>query len=123
MKKLFNNTAFRIAGLFKRINLSFDCLAQGYFLLFFSITVYVFTIVHTIMSHLDTKLPKAIIILISIPLIIEIARFEELFPHAQLEFDKFEKEKTHEKHKLFKEISIMLFIFISLVSCMVVLLK
>ena len=123
MKKLFKLLAYRIASFNKRAHLSYDYVAQSYFLLFFSITCYVLTIIHVVLSQFGIKLYKAIIIVICIPLLIEIVRFDELFPNAQVEFDNFEKRLIGEKRKRFKEVLVILFLFMSWISCLFILLK
>ena len=100
--------------------MSFDYLAQGYFLLFFSITCYVLTLLKIVLHQFSLKLDKTIILITCIPLIIEIIYYHKLFPNAQKIFDKMEKEKAHEKHKLIKGILVFLFLIMSLLSFILV---
>lgn len=117
MKELIKYCAFRIASFYKRTRLSSDYLAQGFFLLSFSLTCYLLTIVHVVSCQLGQKLHKIFIIVLCIPLIIEIVRFDDLFPNVRNEFNEFEKERVNEKHKLLKELLIVIFLLFSLISC------
>lgn len=120
MKRLFIHIANRIASFYKHIGLSHDYVAQGYFLLSFSLTCYLLTIAHAILFQLDSELPKPIIILILIPLIIETARFEDVFPNAQVEFQRF--EKNNKKQLQIIELLFFLFLVVSLAGCVFILL-
>lgn len=117
MKRLLKYFAFRIASFYKRTRLSSDYLAQGFFLLSLSLTCYLLTIVHVASCQLGHKLHKVFIIALCIPMIIEIVRFDDLFPNIKNEFNEFEKERVDEKHKSLKELLIVIFLLFSLISC------
>lgn len=123
MKKLLKYLAFRIVSFYKRTRFSSDYLAQGFFLLSFSLTCYLLTIVHVVSCQLGHKLHKVFIIVLCIPLIIEIVRFDVLFPNVKKEFNEFEKERVDEKYKLLKELLIVIFLLFSLISCVYFLLQ
>lgn len=116
MKKLFYYCTYRIAKFYKNTRWAHDYVAQGYFLLFFSLTCYILALLHVILFMFNIKLDKTIIVIACIPLIIEIVFFDRLFPNAQDNYNIFEKEKSNERLKWIKGLLVFLFLLLSLIS-------
>lgn len=120
MKKLFYYCTYRIAKFYKNTRWAHDYVAQGYFLLFFSLTCYVLAILHVVLFMFNIKLNKTIIVIACIPLIFEIVSFNRLFPNAQDNYNNYEKEKNNERYRSIKGWLVFLFLFFSLISFILV---
>lgn len=124
MKRLFKHIANNIACFYKHRHWASDYVAQSYFLLCFAITCYALTITHVLLSFFSIKtgIVNVVILLFCIPLIIEIVRFDDIFPNARKDFNKFESKRDRNNNEMIIEGLLFSFIIISLISCMVVLL-
>lgn len=120
MKKLFYYSVYRIANFYKKTKWALDYVAQGYFLLFFSLTCYSLAILHYVLFLFDIKLNKTMIVIACVPLIFEIVFFNKLFPKAQVIYNKYEKEMKKEKNKWIKGLLVFLFLLTSLISYILV---
>jgi hypothetical protein len=120
MKKLFYYSVYRIAKFYKKTKWALDYVAQGYFLLFFSLTGYSLAILHYVLFLFDIKLNKTMIVIACVPLIFEIVFFKKLFPTSKVIFNKYEKAMKNEKYKWLKGLLVFLFLLMSLISYILV---
>lgn len=114
MKDLFYYSVYKIAKFYKKTQWALDYVAQGYFILFFAFTCYLLSIIRVLLYLFNINFSKICIIIASIPLIIEILFFNQLFPNAQDKYNMYEKNLINEKNRWFKGLLVFLFLLLSL---------
>lgn len=96
MKKLFNYWACAIAYLYKKCGME-DYLAQGYFLVCFTITNIILSLAQICLFQFGKRLDVTDIVILCIPGLIEIFFFRKIFPRCEQYFEAFENNKSKVK--------------------------
>lgn len=113
MKRLFNYCVCSIANIYKKCGLMEDYIAQGYFLMFFAFTCITLSIVNIGLFQFGYRLNNEIIIVFSIPMIVEILFFRRIFPNCEQIFEQFEQK--NDRLRWLKTAIVVLFLISALV--------